>query len=144
MRKMKLFLTLFGVVLFVFSIVSLALGKDGTQFMNKDGYYEITGANVTLEWKTDGTNLEVILTAPTRGWRSKCESSAPVTRSDWILEDETGCIYVTGQFPDGVSAAEPKGERLILSGRVKPVNGGKLTIEVIDVRTVSELPKQVK
>ncbi len=68
MRKMKSFITLFGVVILLLSIGHPTLGKERKQFMNKEGYYEITGAKITLEWKIDGPNLEVILTAPTRGW----------------------------------------------------------------------------
>ncbi len=68
MRKMKSFITLFGVVILLLSIGHSALGKEGKQFMNEEGYYEITGAKITLEWKIDGPDLEVILTAPTRGW----------------------------------------------------------------------------
>jgi hypothetical protein len=29
------------------------------------------------------------------GWCGDCEYAAPVTYSDWMLQDETGCIYVS-------------------------------------------------
>ena len=40
-------------------------------------------------------------------------------------EDETGCIYVSGKIPAGVSTLDPKGESLMVSGVMKIRKGGK-------------------
>jgi hypothetical protein len=84
---------------------------------------------------------EIVLEGRFRGWSGKCAGSAPITRSDWILEDKTGCIYVTGRIPAGVSVIEPQGEPLILSGKVRIRKDGKPILEVIKVRKVPKPPR---
>lgn len=79
-------------------------------------------------------NREIILEGAFQGWKGKCEDSSPLTRSDWILKDETGCIYVSGKIPGGVSTTAPRGESLILSGTLKIKEGGKPYFEAKEVR----------
>ncbi len=38
------------------------------QFVNANGYWEVTYTDVTFQWKVVGVDLEVILSAPTAGW----------------------------------------------------------------------------
>lgn len=64
-----------------------------------------------------------------KGWSGKCPSSAMLTRSDWVLEDETGCIFVTGRMPSGVSANQPQGERIVVQGKVVLGSKGKPVIK---------------
>lgn len=45
----------------------------------------------------DGKSVTVI--GEYRGWQSELGHGPPVTRSDWILRDETGEIYITGKSP---------------------------------------------
>lgn len=65
-----------------------------------------------------------------RGWKGGCPSSYMLTRSDWILEDETGCIYITGRIPDSVSPMKPQGEHILVKGRVLMNEKGKSIIKV--------------
>ncbi len=44
---------------------------------------------------------EIGLSGICRGWKGGY-GPPPVSRSDWILEDSTGFIYVTGGFPEGM------------------------------------------
>ena len=37
----------------------------------------------------------VLITGKYMGWGGSCEYGAPVTYSDWMLEDQIGCIYVS-------------------------------------------------
>jgi hypothetical protein len=54
--------------------------------LERPGLY--AGKNITLEGEY-------------RGWESGCvPTGPPVTRNDWQIKDETGCIYVTGVFPE--------------------------------------------
>ncbi len=41
------------------------------------------------------------------GWSGKCMGSPPKTRSDWMLESDNACIYVSGPTPKGTSARPP-------------------------------------
>ena len=77
---------------------------------------------------------EIVLEGVFQGWKGKCEESSSLTRSDWIMKDDTGCIFISGRIPSGVSTVEPKGERLILSGILKIKEGGKPYIEAKEVR----------
>jgi hypothetical protein len=79
-------------------------------------------------------NREMILGGAFQGWKGKCEDSNPLTRSDWILKDETGCIYVSGKIPSGVSTTDPRGESVVLSGTLKIKEGGKPYFEAKEVR----------
>jgi len=38
------------------------------QTLDDAGYWVITSANITLRWRVNGQNLDVILSAPTSGW----------------------------------------------------------------------------
>jgi len=82
---------------------------------------------------------EIVLEGIFQGWSGKCAGSPPVTRSDWVLEDRTGCIYVTGTIPTGVSLTNPKGERLILSCKIKINRDGKPFLKAFKVKKVANL-----
>jgi hypothetical protein len=41
-----------------------------------------------------------------------------------MLEDSTGCIYVTGEVPAGLSFASPRGEALRVEGVLEIAEGG--------------------
>ncbi|NWF54749.1 MAG: hypothetical protein HXY45_08165 [Syntrophaceae bacterium] len=79
-------------------------------------------------------NRIIVLEGTFQGWKGKCEESSPLTRSDWILKDETGCIYVSGKIPSGVSTTDPRGEALVLSGTLKIKEGRKPYFEAKEVR----------
>jgi len=81
---------------------------------------------------------KIVLEGRFRGWNGKCESSRPLTRSDWILEDETGCIYVTGKVQSSLSPMAPKGERISVSGTVKTGPSGKPLVRAEAVSTLPE------
>jgi hypothetical protein len=38
------------------------------------------------------------------GWSGRCAGPPPRNRSDWMLVDDTQCVYVTGPLPPGISA----------------------------------------
>jgi hypothetical protein len=71
----------------------------------------------------------IVLEGSFRGWKGGCTSSSLLTRSDWVLEDSTGCIYVTGHIPGGLSPAQPKGERVQVKGRVIVDKNGKAIVQ---------------
>ncbi len=83
-------------------------------------------------------NHDVTVQGTYKGWSGKCANSAMLTRSDWILDDETGCIYVTGLMPTGFSADKPHGERVMVQGKV--ILGGKGK-PVINADRVIPIPK---
>jgi len=56
------------------------------------------------------------------GWDGKYEPP-PVTRSDWVIADSTGGIYVYGPFPANLnpSEKEDRGKKLFLSGILRKI-----------------------
>lgn len=71
-----------------------------------------------------------------RGWKSPCPTSVSITRSDWILDDGTGCIYVSGCLPSSLSASAPRGERVMVSGKVMLIGDGKMNLQATAVRVL--------
>ena len=78
----------------------------------------------------------VVLRGEFRGWKASCPLSAMVKRSDWILEDGTGCLYVTGLAPEGVSPWAPHGEALLVVGTVTTTRTGKPVLEADRIRVM--------
>ncbi|MFH1381957.1 MAG: hypothetical protein ABIH70_03590 [Chloroflexota bacterium] len=56
------------------------------------------------------------------GWEGGY-GSPPVTRSDWLLKDATGAIYVTGWAPAVFDPVNDRGKNISVSGVVKVKNG---------------------
>lgn len=73
---------------------------------------------------------EVTLTGRFRGWKGACPGGPPATRSDWMLEDASGCIYVTGKIPTGVNPAVPQGEELTVTGTVIKGKQGQAYLKI--------------
>jgi len=54
----------------------------------------------------------VLIDSKYTGWSGDCEYGAPVTYSDWMLEDETGCIYVSAWSEGQPNLSPPEEEDL--------------------------------
>jgi len=73
---------------------------------------------------------EVTLTASFKGWKGGCPGPPPVSRSDWMVDDGTGCLYVHGPLPPGLDPARPKDERVVLTGVLKRSADGVLYLDI--------------
>jgi hypothetical protein len=73
---------------------------------------------------------KVELNGAFRGWKG-CPASSMITKSDWVLEDETGCIYISGNMPEGVSPTQAEGERFKVYGAVTLDKMGKPAIKAL-------------
>ena len=58
-----------------------------------------------------------------RGWQAENGYGPPVTRSDWIVKDDTGWIYVTGEGP-GVDPTEDIGCPIEVRSMVRVTDEG--------------------
>ncbi len=74
----------------------------------------------------------VTLSGEYRGWEAG-HGSPPVTRSDWVLKDETGSIYVAGKVSPGLDPAKDIGKKLTVDGIVR-VKDSQAYIEAKIVR----------
>jgi hypothetical protein len=64
----------------------------------------------------------VILVGEYRGWRPEGGSPPPVTKSDWVLNDKTGELYVTGAIP-ALDPVKDVGQLVTVIGIVKLADG---------------------
>ncbi|PIP38852.1 MAG: hypothetical protein COX19_10375 [Desulfobacterales bacterium CG23_combo_of_CG06-09_8_20_14_all_51_8] len=65
----------------------------------------------------------VTVTGVFHGWRGPCLYGPPVSRSDWMIADESGCLYVNGPVPPGLDPAKPSGEKISVTGVVRLKKG---------------------
>lgn len=81
---------------------------------------------------TDYEGKAVTLSGEYRGWEGGY-GSPPVTRSDWVLKDETGTLYVTGRILPGLDPVQDRGKRLTVDGIIR-VKDGRAYIEAKLIR----------
>lgn len=80
-----------------------------------------------------------------RGWDllQEANTSPPITRSDWVIKDSTGAIYVSANSeaggPEGLdpSSAQDTGIILEVKGIVHVTEGGQPYLEATSIRRVS-------
>ena len=55
------------------------------------------------------SDQEVNIVGYFRGWDllHEIQKGPPVSRSDWVITDSRGAIYVTGQTPEGLNPSSP-------------------------------------
>jgi len=72
-----------------------------------------------LEEPSRFESVTVTVTGVFHGWRGPCLGGPPVSRSDWMIADPSGCIYVHGPVPSGLDPARPAGEKISVTGVVR-------------------------
>ena len=68
-------------------------------------------------------SVTVTVTGVFHGWRGPCPGGPPVSRSDWMIADPSGCLYVHGPVPIGLDPATPAGEKISVTGVVRLKKG---------------------
>jgi hypothetical protein len=71
-----------------------------------------------------------------QGWQGGY-GSPPVTRSDWLVEDATGWLYVTGEPPGDLDPLDDTGRPIKVSGQIELTEEGEpyLVAEEVAVET---------
>ncbi len=90
------------------------------------GREEISIADITSE-PMEYEGEAVIVSGEYRGWEAG-HGSPPVTRSDWVVKDGTGSIYVTGKVPSEFDPYDDRGKQITVRGIVR-VKDGQAYIE---------------
>jgi hypothetical protein len=67
------------------------------------------------------------------GWNGGCPSSAMKTRSDWVIKDDSGCLFVAGAKPPGLSMQKPANEKVRVTGHIVAGEAGKFRFEATSV-----------
>ena len=69
------------------------------------------------------------------GWQGRCQGGPPVSRSDWMLEGEQACLYVSGRLPAGLQQPPHKSDRgtpVTLRARLQRDRDKRLYLERVD------------
>ncbi len=98
----------------------------GTERKDEDGNSYIWALRIRVllpvtisslkEGVKDYLNKKVLIYGEFRGWEGTA-GPPPVTRSDWLIKDDTGYIYVLGAPP--FKPGEDKGKKIALVGVLK-------------------------
>ncbi len=116
----------FGILLLLFGFLMACATNAQVTGERQVNIGEITLSPAEYEGKM------VTVSGEYRGWESG-HGSPPVTRSDWILKDETGAIYVTGKVSPGLDPVDDRGKKITVSGVVK-VKDGQAYIEAETIK----------
>ena len=111
----------FGMVLCLLAFFTACTVTEQMMGEGEISITDITSNPAEYEGKT------VTIVGEYRGWEGG-HGSPPVTRSDWVLKDETGSIYVTGKVSPGLDPTEDIGKEITVHGIVR-VKGGQAYIE---------------
>jgi len=104
---------------------------------------ERLGSVITEPFSFEGQ--DIIVVGYYRGWDllHEANTSPPVTRSDWVIKDLTGAIYVSAdseaKVPEGLHPSSPQDTGVILEvkGVVRVTGGGQPYIEATSIERVS-------
>lgn len=100
------------------------------------------GAEVTIEKVLSGRvpgGTTVTITGRFRGWRGCVDSTFMLTRSDWALEDGSGCIMVSGPLPRGLNPHSSVQPRITVEGVVTVIPGKGVVLKAVAVHLVDRL-----
>jgi hypothetical protein len=87
----------------------------------------------------------LMLKANFRGWNGTCQGPPPVARGDWMVEDDSGCIYVHGPLPAGFDPVRPTNQPLQLRGHIQIDHTGQPYFElesVVPAKGIPALPRK--
>lgn len=101
------------------------------------------GSVIAEPFSFEGQDITVV--GYYRGWDLLHEANTPppVTRSDWVIKDSTGAIYVSAdseaKVPEGLHPDSPQGTDVILEvkGVVRVTGGGQPYIEATSIERIS-------
>jgi hypothetical protein len=121
MRKIKTTVTL---LVCLMGSAYVAGAKTVTTFLH---LHELLQSPNTYVGKT------VTIEGAYKGWRGSCKTSGQPTRSDWLIVDDSDCVYVTGLKPHGPSPALPGDEKLRVTGKLMNTPTGKPYFQATDI-----------
>lgn len=79
-------------------------------------------------------NKRITVRGAFMGWKGRCKTPPPVTRSDWMIENNGACIYVSGPTPPGIDRtpnSKDIGRKMDVYGKVLLTKSGTPYIQII-------------
>ncbi|MBI5178807.1 MAG: hypothetical protein HZA04_06065 [Nitrospinae bacterium] len=77
-----------------------------------------------------------------RGSVNRCSGFPPVSKSDWVMVDQTGCVWVSGPMPAGIDPKKAKGEPVRVTGTVRIAKNGRPYIEAKETVLLTPPPQK--
>lgn len=114
MRESNLISYLFFTVALAFYFIACSAAP----VSGEKSYARISVMAIQMK-SSEFSGKQVQLNGVFKGWRGTCKSAPPKSRSDWMFQDATGCIYVHGALPKGVQPMFPKDEPVSLKAVVR-------------------------
>jgi hypothetical protein len=129
MRKLgQIACVLFSIEMVCLAAACVATPMSGT--VSKDVSQERVTLKLILDNPAEFSGKAVHLSGVFKGWQGACKNLPPKTRSDWMLEDGTGCIYVHGTPPRGLKPMSPKDEPVTVKAIVRLASDGFPYLEI--------------
>lgn len=112
----------------IFSGIGACAGHSAAQHASSSEPEGVLG--LIIEEPSRFESITVTVTGMFQGWRGPCSDGPPVSRSDWMMADPSGCLYVHGPVPQGLDPAKPSGEKISVTGVVR-LKKGRPYLEVV-------------
>lgn len=110
-----------------------------TQQQNDPNLTHLIGEIINSPGDFSGQRIEIV--GYFRGWDllEEVNGSPPVTRSDWVIADQSGAIYVTGKLPEGLDPASP--EDILTVIRLQAMVLAKPNVAYLEAQSVEVVAK---
>lgn len=132
-----------------FLIISVALGCGSGRVPSSKGHQNdaikdntgstIIGVPIYVDEFVSNTNKYenqlVTIRGVFMGWKGSCKVPPPETRSDWMMEYDGACIYISGPTPLGIDIipySKDIGKEIDIYGRVLLDKSGVPYIKIIN------------
>jgi len=115
-------------LVFVLALIAVPIGNEtlSSSEVNVTPIERIWAEKASLE------NKMVVIHGEYRGWQDDVPNPL-ITRSDWIVRDHTGAIYVTGKCPERLDPVRDIGTKITVKGVIKVSKDGVPYIKAEEV-----------
>ncbi len=112
----------------LFALIMTSACSSAQPFHGDPCYPEPTVASVKDIYSGKLNDKLVKIAGRYQGWAgcaAQQNNTIMVTRSDWVLSDASGCIYVTGGIPRSVKPLpnHPEGQKVCIIAVAREING---------------------
>ncbi|MDL1967046.1 MAG: hypothetical protein LWW97_00510 [Deltaproteobacteria bacterium] len=102
----------------IFMILTILISCGRVQSNEQDAPLEYTPIGEIWKDIQKYENEVITVCGRYRGWQGGGLKNPLITRSDWVVKDSTGAIYVTGKFPAGLGKNVTLGTEIVVKGQL--------------------------
>ena len=105
-------------LIFIFVTLTVLISCGRVQSNEQDAHLEYTPIGEIWKDIQKYENEVITVCGRYRGWQGGGLKNPLITRSDWVVKDSTGAIYVTGKFPAGLGKNVTLGTEIVVKGQL--------------------------